>query len=81
MQRFISRSKAKGHSLAGDPPGTRREVVDAEGRLGVGDGALEAVGGVLGLRVQLHGVARLQPARVARLELELETKVHLYATM
>ena len=51
------------------------------GRLGVGDGALEAVGGVLGLRVQLHGVARLQPARVARLELELETKVHLYATM
>ena len=67
-------NKSKG--LAGDPPGAWREVVDAEGGLGVGDGALEAGGRVLGLRVQLHGVARLQPPRVARLEIELETKVH-----
>ena len=66
----------KSTGLAGDPPGAWREVVDAEGGLGVGDGALEAGGRVLGLRVQLHGVARLQPPRVARLEIELETKVH-----
>ena len=72
-------NKSKG--LAGDPPGAWREVVDAEGRLGVGDGALEAGGRVLGLRVQLHGVARLQPPRVARLELQLETKVHKVFTI